>query len=329
MKRSAFATMFLILIAAIPGRAPGRDGISRWLSNPGGVKKIEADFGMEHSPRRAVKDQEGGLELWEYESGFYIPLIQDEDEEWSLTGVFGLREVSTGAVLPDSGSPFPKELWDVNLGFLHSRILPGRRVLGLNLSLSSPSDQPFAGWDEMAVMLNGFLKVPAAGRDHWLFFLNYSSNREFLPHVPIPGAGYLFTPSRDFTALAGIPLLFIYWRPVSRLSLRAYYFPIHSISSVAEMELLPGLAVFTGFRWVNDRYYRADRKDKNDRLFWYEKRLESGIEFRRLKNFRLVLTGGYSFDRFFFEGEGYEDRLDNRVEAAGCPFLGFRLSGGF
>jgi hypothetical protein len=78
-------------------------------------------------------------------------------------------------------------------------------------------------------------------------------------------------------------------------------------------------------RWENDQYYRAEREDKDDRLFWYEKRLEAGIKLRSAGDLEVVLSGGYSFDRFFFEGESYDDdRTDNRVDVGNGPFIAVR-----
>ena len=290
------------------------EGLSRWFRPLRGKAPVTVSAGLEHSPRQRIKDQPGGLEWSGYETDFFVPVSQDCEEEWALTGDFSLADVRTEAVLPDSGTAFPDRLWDIELGLLHRRLLANRWTLGMNVSVSSPSDRPFNGWDETAVGLNAFLKIPENRQNAWVVFLNYSSNREFLPHVPIPGGGYLYAPSRDFTALVGIPLLFFRYRPIPPLSFGGAYFPIHSISVNGEFAFSRRFSVFTGFRWVNIRYYRAKREDKEDRLFLYAKRIESGIKIKAPAGFEAEIAGAYAFDRFFFEGEGYDDRLDNRVE---------------
>jgi hypothetical protein len=310
----------ILLTAALAFLPPktgwARNGLSGWFRELRGEAKVRVGVGTDYSPRRDVKGQEGGFGWTGYEAGFFLPFLQDGDEEWSLTGGVSLRDISSPVLLPDSNVYFPGELWDLDLGFLHRRRLPNRWTLGLNLSLSSPSDEPFAGWDETSLMLNGFLEIPDGARNAWVVFLNYSANREFLPHVPIPGGGYLFAPSRNFTALAGVPLVFLNYRPFSRLSLRASYFPIHSVSAEAELECQKNLTVFGEFRWVNERYFRSGREDRRDRLFWYEKKLQIGVKISPKRGFELVVAGAYAFDRFFFEGDGYEDRLDNRIDIA-------------
>jgi len=78
-------------------------------------------------------------------------------------------------------------------------------------------------------------------------------------------------------------------------------------------------------RWENDRYYRAGREDRADRLFWYEQRAEGGVILHPAGDMEVTLSGGYAFDRFFFEGESYEDdRTDNRVDVADGPVIAVR-----
>ncbi len=309
--------------------ARAQDGISSWFRELGGESKVRLGAGLEHSPRRKVKDQESGLEWTGYQADFFLPFHQDKNQEWVLLGGVSYFDIQTAAILPESGDAFPDQLWDLDLGLLHRRRLANRWTLGINLSVSSPSDQPFYGWDETAIQLNGFLKIPAAARNAWVVFLNYSSNREFLPHVPIPGGGYLYAPSRKLTALIGVPLVFINYRPFPRLTLKGSYFPIHSVSAGGELECFRSLVLFTGFKWVNVRYFRAAREDKADRLFLYEKKLETGCKIRPGPDLEVKIAGAYVFDRFFFEGEGYDDRLDNRVEIDNGYIFSARLQTAF
>ena len=39
-----------------------------------------------------------------------------------------------------------------------------------------------------------------------------------------------------------------------------------------------------------------------------------------LKHLSLELSGGWAFDRFYFEGEDYDDRDDNRIDVESGPF---------
>jgi hypothetical protein len=80
-----------------------------------------------------------------------------------------------------------------------------------------------------------------------------------------------------------------------------------------------------GFDWTNDRYFRADRPDPDERLFYYEKRIRAGVIIGLARQLYVEVAGGYSFDRFYFEGEGYSDRGQNRVDVEDGPFAAIRL----
>ncbi|MFH1037673.1 MAG: hypothetical protein V1789_03260 [PVC group bacterium] len=323
--RRIIILMYMFFLAFIPMTVSGQEGISHWFQPLTGKQGTAVSGRFEYSPRERVKDQVTGLEESRWEASILIPLVQGPDREWTAVSRLGLRDIHTRAVLPNTGDEMPAELWDLHFGAVYRRRLSGNWIIGGNLSLSSPSDRPFNGWYETAVMLNGYLNIPAAGRDSWVFFLNYSTNREFLPHVPIPGAGYLHAPSRDFSALVGIPLLFVNYSPAKGLQLRGFYFPIHSVFAGCEYQLSPLIGIFASFRWENDRYYRAGREDRDDRLFWYEQRAEGGISLHPAGDIEVTLSGGYAFDRFFFEGESYnDDRTDNRVDVGDGPVLSVR-----
>jgi hypothetical protein len=69
----------------------------------------------------------------------------------------------------------------------------------------------------------------------------------------------------------------------------------------------------------NDRYLLAERADPDDRLFYYEKRVRVGAIIGLARWLFTDITGGYSFDRFYFEGESYSDRNQNRIDVDSGP----------
>ncbi len=318
----------LLLAAGAAGDAAGQDGFFRWFQPLRSDEQVSIAAEAEYYPRENIRKQGTGFKDVRGELSMVLPLDSNADREWAATLRTGVRSLGTGAVIPGTGESFPAELWDLNFGLVHRRRLSNGGTVGGQLSLTSPSDRPFASWEETAILLNGFFRLPAGERNSWVFFLNYSSNREFLPHVPIPGAAFLYAPSRDFNLLAGAPLLSVNWKPADRLSLRGFYFPIHTVFVGSEYSLGAGWKIFADWRWENDRYYRANREDKDHRLFWYEQRLEIGFSVEPAPGFELALAGGYASDRFFFEGESYsKDRTENRIDIADGPFLTAHLRG--
>src|SRR6266511_3479123 len=85
------------------------------------------------------------------------------------------------------------------------------------------------------------------------------------------------------------------------------------------------LRAYAGFDWDHDKYYRADRDDKDDKIFYYEKRLTAGVRFD-LRHVGFEVYGGWAFDRFYFEGDRYGNRHDNRIDVDDGPFIVGKVS---
>jgi hypothetical protein len=83
--------------------------------------------------------------------------------------------------------------------------------------------------------------------------------------------------------------------------------------------------LWAGFDWTNDRFLLADRENTDDRLFYYEKRLRTGAIIGLARQVYTEITVGYSFDRFYYEGESYSDRTHNRIDVGSGPFATIRL----
>ncbi len=326
MRRSMISAAFsgCALCFLFPAPARAQPEMLRWLAPLGPPLTVSAGYQGEYSPAQAVTDQDADLGWGRHQARLFVPLEQTDRSEWAFTAHGRLFALDTGAVLPATGDRLPSELWNLGFGVNHRRRFDNDWIVGGNLSLLTPSDRPYYGWDEMAVLLNGFLRVGAGEKNAWVFFLNYSTNREFLPHVPIPGAGYWYNPSRDFSVLAGIPLLLADFSPADGLKLRCFYFPIHTVYAGMEVRVLGPLNLFGSFSWENEEYFRAAREDRRDRLFYYEKRLTAGLKCVFERRLELTLSGGYAFDRFFFEGRDYDDRVANRVEFGDGPFFALR-----
>ena len=129
----------------------------------------------------------------------------------------------------------------------------------------------------MDINATAFLRVPARGTDAWLFFLNYGSNREFLPHVPIPGLGSPYEPSDQLSAVVTTGVVSLPYRPVETLTLSALYIAVRTVDVRLTYQLFRPIRIWIGFDWTNDRFLRADRADPDDRLFFYEKRIRAGV----------------------------------------------------
>ncbi len=313
------------LLICIPTFASAQAEIQSWVDPVMGKLMPRADYRFTYYPEERVKGQQTDFQLMDHSFSLSVPVFQDSRNEWSLSANARFQDIDTRAILPDTGEPFPSELWIVKVGASYRHQFENRWTGGVSLTVGSASDEPFASKDELTLRALGMLRVPHGDRNAWLFSLIYANDQEFLGGVPIPGIAYVYTPSDRFTAVIGIPFTSIEVRPLDALTLEAQYFPIRRVRARITYQLFRPLRLFAGFDWDYDNYFRADRQNKDDQLFYYEKRLTAGVRFD-LRHVGFRLSGGYAFDRFYFEGEKYSDRHHNRIDIDAGPFVTLQVS---
>jgi hypothetical protein len=254
-----------------------------------------------------------------------VPLHQSATDEWYASLRIRNQEFATGAVFPDTGEPFPDELWNIRIGTGYRHRFESGWIGALDVTVGSPSDKPFASIDEMDINATAVLRVPTRDRDAWIFFLNYGSNREFLPGIPIPGFGYSYRPSDQFSAVVTTGVLSLEYRPIETLTLTASYVAVRTVDVRLTYQVFRPIRLWVGFDWTNERYLLAGRSNPDDRLFYYEKRIRAGAIIGLARQLFIDADVGYSFDRFYFEGEGYSDRDRNRIDVGDGPFVQVRV----
>ncbi len=193
---------------------------------------------------------------------------------------------------------------------------------GGSLSVGSASDKPFHSINEMTVGVNAFLRVPQGDHNAWLFSLSYSPTSE-LP-FPIPGVAYIYQPSDYLRINIGLPFA-VWYRPWDDLTLELSYMLLRTVHARAAYRVCAPVRVYAGFDWSNESYFLADRNDENDRFFYYEKRLSAGVQVFLRRQALLDISGGYVFDRFYFQGHQYNDRNHDRIDVGSGPLLGLRF----
>jgi hypothetical protein len=309
--------------------APAQEEFLNLFAPELGKLPIRSDYRITWFPDQPVAGQPAELGLFQQDFSLSVPLHQSATDEWY--GSFRVRnqEFATGAVLPDTGEPFPDELWNIRIGTGYRHRFESGWIGALDVTVGSPSDKPFASLDEMDINATAVLRVPARDRDAWIFFLNYGSNREFLPGIPIPGFGYLYRPSDQFSAVVTTGVLSLEYRPIETLTLTASYIAVRTVDVRLTYQVFRPIRLWVGFDWTNERYLLADRANSNDRLFYYEKRIRAGAIIGLARQLFIDADVGYSFDRFYFEGEGYSDRDRNRIDVGDGPFVQVRVGARF
>jgi len=227
----------------------------------------------------------------------------------------------TGSFQSDSTS-YPSSLKDFELGASFVRKFQGERDLGLRLSVGSASDKPFKTASETVVNLLAHYRYPANPSDSWILVLAYSNNRTFANNIPLPGFAYLArSEDRRFTALFGLPFLMASWLPDRDWSVKgSYLFPLAITGQVARTIWGP-VQGFVAFDWDQASWLRAAREVKNERLYYDTKSAGAGVKFPFSRELVVSATGGYAFDRRFFEAESILKEKRGVNELAASPFV--------
>jgi hypothetical protein len=81
--------------------------------------------------------------------------------------------------------------------------------------------------------------------------------------------------------------------------------------------------LYLGFDWANENYARADRLNSGERFFYYEKKVLAGWQWWWSKHLAVEIAGGYAFDRYFCESNGFSFSVSgfNRVDVGSGPFV--------
>jgi hypothetical protein len=308
----------------VPAQVTAQAALQMFMNPELGKLMPRADYRYTFYPERSV-DQGGTLAMMEHRLSAYVPLFQNSRDEFAISARGTFQDIDNDTQLPDSGVPFPEHLWDVSATISVRHKFDNGWIAGLGLSGGTASDEPFKSMDEVYGRALAMVRIPWRERDAWILSVLYATDQDiFGLNIPIPGIVYVWNYSDQFRMALGVPFSSIEYKPFKNLTLEAQYFPIWTIRTFVTWEIFRPLRVYAGWDWDSDHWFRHGRGDKDDRLYYYEKRVTIGGRFD-LRHFGVEVFGGYAFDRFYFEGEGYKDRYDNRVDVRASPFIVGRL----
>ena len=303
------------------GRGMGGMG----MGGMGGAGRGGLGYTVTWYPTRAVSNSAVGEDLGLVRQNLSetVPVWRNGGDVLMLTA--GVRNTLffTDAVLPDSGRPFPDELWSVHLGtnYLHKFDNGWSGMLGVNFG--SASDKPFNSIHEMDVGFMSFLQVPVFNnRDAWRFSLMYSpvGNLDF----PIPGVAYLWNPLPSLHVSVGIPFSVV-WRPLEDLTFNVSYMPLTTVTAKASYRVVGKVFVYGGFESAQEAYLLAGREDLSDRFMGYEKRLLGGVRWDAWEHATFDVSAGYAFDCYYGIGHNEVNNLQDQVDIAPGGFLSTSL----
>jgi hypothetical protein len=313
------------LLALRPLPATAQSELQAWLNPEFGKLMPRSDYRFTFYPERKVEDQQANFAMNEQRLSFFTPLYQDATNEFGFAARTLYQNIDTTARFPNAGGRFPSELWDAAAGLSYRHRFDNGWTGGVALTVGSASDEPFNSIDEMYFRFVTMVQVPSGERNAWMFTLIYASDESIFGYkLPIPGIAYSWVPSDKFSALIGFPFSFIRYKPWEKITLDAEYYPFWTVRTRATWEIARPLRAYVGFQWDSDHFYRADRGDPDDKIFYREMRIFGGARFD-LRHVGFEVQGGYAFNRFYFEGEGYSNRNENRFDVGAAPFAVGRL----
>ena len=217
-----------------------------------------------------------------------------------------------------SKEPLLRDYFNMQLSLGYRRNFEEGKFWSLMGSFGSSSDQPFKKSRDNTIGLNYVRKFS----DRWFGVVNYSNNRAFLNNVPLPGFFWVKEMSRERGLILGFP--FIYWMtPI------ADHWSIRYTGMVPWTHRLKLLYTkfgffrpYLGLEQAPQSFFRHDREAREDRFFWFERRLGLGLEGGLTRNLRFDLFTGLIYDRRFFETNDFDpekkssETLDNSYFAS-------------
>jgi len=320
--RSVYVYYAIILVFA--GNAVAQEGFSRILRpiRPGKSTFVKTT-GMA-SEDSGYGDKELGLHR--YDVMLAESRAANAEREWFYSaGIKGLY-MDGDLILPDTGTKVDELLQDIEFGFGSRHTRANRDMYGWFASVGSASDQAFNSYDEISIMLNAFYKLNGSRTAAWMFMLNYSNRRSFLPNVPIPGAAYVYQPNRRTLIIAGMPFFMIRYPLGAATDLKVRYFVPDQIEIGTETRIYKNLYLLTGARKDEESYFLADRADTDDRLYYEESRVFGGLKWKPDEKTEVELVAGYGFDCFFYQGEDDDDDHQDRVDLDDAASINIALS---
>ena len=133
-------------------------------------------------------------------------------------------------------------------------------------------------------------------------------------------------PSDRFTAIIGVPVVAVNWRPRPGWTVRASYMIPRTVHAKVSCEVLQDVKLYGAFDCDGQQYFRHDRFDEHDRLQYYEKRAMLGLTWQVTPGCTVDLGGGYAFGRFWFEESSYDERGESRIDLDDGPFALLRVN---
>jgi len=321
--------LLLIFLINWPGPVAAQDELYKLMNPSMGNLRFSVDYQGDYYPAREVEGQALDLGLTKHQVEVLAPLRQDRTQELGVIVKAQEWTLETEAILPDSGRSLPEEIQQVGLGAFYRRRVAKGWAWGLLAGLDSSADRPFHSEEEIVFSGTAFVRIPRNRTQAWLVFLHYSNLADYWDGLPLGGFAWQYLPSPRTQMLLGVPVVWFRHLPTKSTSLRLLYLPPQTVSARAGWRPTERTETYVDLNATHEGFFLTDRRDRNNRLFFYETKALLGWNCRVSENLNLDLAGGWVFDRMIFEGENFGDRDQNRLDLAGGPIVRLKLEAAF
>lgn len=219
-------------------------------------------------------------------------------------------DFGTPVSIPNSTAKVDSPLWIGVLGASWRHSFEKSSLMTM-FDFGSASDRPFKSTWEDYVNVTSIYTPFHEEPSHWIFLLNYSTNRTFLAGIPLPGAAYIYM-NGNFVGVFGFPFMSLVWSDRKSYQV-ALLLSLWRDSLEASHSLTSTISAYTTIAWEPKSYLHEQRDSMSTRLCYDEKRAGVGLKWKDQGPFAFQLGGGYTFDRFMFEGRSVFDVSSGRA----------------
>ena len=241
-------------------RLPGLRGVRGLTGVIGNLMQTNPHAGGTWYSTQAVQGQPTTLGMNKEFFQFSAPVWSDGDDTIVVSTHAQVTNISTGAILPTTGNPFPTQLWNIWFGMNYFHVFENGVIGAMLVEGGSASDKTLQGQQARndSAAGTGLLIIPTEDRDAWILGIQASTNSQVLYNIPIPGAAYLYSPSDAFQAIIGFPYSAINYQVNEAYRLQLLYMFLTTVHARGHLPADTELAIVHGLR-LGERELRPRR----------------------------------------------------------------------
>ncbi|TGM27914.1 hypothetical protein EHQ82_01735 [Leptospira selangorensis] len=318
------AALIVVAILLTSSVSLGQDFIGEFLAPPGPAKTtvrlIATDSFENHSAGTDTPVSEQRVLV-------YVPFYEKENEVYGVNLKWDHLRLATDQKL-NTGGNVPQNFYDAMLGGTYKRILDGNDAIAVNLSFGSASDDPFASGGSSTLSSTVNLTHTTSETTRWIYFLNYSNNRTFANNIPIPGFAYIYTPSKEFIGVFGLPFVFVRKAFTEEISASVFWL-IYNFKTEVSYRIKGPIQAYASFGNSMQSFFREDRLRDDDRIFYNELKTLVGIKSPIAQSVFADLYLGRITNRNMYESEEFKLNQKDKISFESRYMMGLTLSGRF